>query len=568
MADVKPQKYPQSRRSKFMSYLSLARKYRPQSFPDLIGQEALAKALESAISQDRLPQALLLTGIRGVGKTTTARIYAKSLVCEQGPTITPCQVCENCKALTKGYHEDVLEVDGASNTGVDDVRALIESIDYAPQRSSYKIYIIDEVHMLSQSAFNALLKTLEEPPEHVFFIFATTELDKVPQTIVSRCQLFRLKKFAVIDIVTRLEFILQQESIEFEGAALALIAREGNGSLRDALTTLDQIILLGEGCVKLSIVENFTHKLSHQKCLDFIDLVLEKNTQAIIETISNWEKESADYLGLSEHLSTLCRHSFVLKHHTLSSQERQLFGLTDDDIKQIKALTERYPELDFHRLFKTLVHCQKNMSGSYVDRFVFENHMLEWCFDPGFIRTVDSTTIKAQPKNNDPSKTLQNHTSPAKSAQQIPPATVKAEPPTKPHFPNSWPELIDGFKKLRPLEARNLEEVYPLKYGKDEIKLFVDKDTLSAKWILNATIQEKLKGFLKRNFMFEGAFVLEHGGKDELAQKTSVSNIATQKSVAKTQERADKIKAAKNAPITQDILKTFGGTIQEIQAPD
>jgi len=239
--------------AKAAAYRVLARKYRPQDFTGLIGQEALVRTLRNAFATGRIAHAFMLTGVRGVGKTTTARIIARALNCEgpdgsrKEPTIQPCGVCEPCIAIAESRHLDVQEMDGASNNGVEEVRQIIDSVRYAPASARYKVYIIDEVHMLSKPAFNALLKTLEEPPAHVEFIFATTEVRKVPVTILSRCQRFDLRRIETGELVAHLANIAGQEHIEIDPAALALIARAAEGSVRDALSLLDQAIAHEEG---------------------------------------------------------------------------------------------------------------------------------------------------------------------------------------------------------------------------------------------------------------------------------------------------------------------------------
>ena len=235
-------------------YRVLARKYRPQSFDELIGQEAMVQTLANAIERDRLAHAFLLTGVRGVGKTSTARLIAKALNCigpdgQGGPTIEPCGVCEPCRAIAEGRHIDVIEMDAASHTGVDDVREIIEAVRYAAVSARYKVYIVDEVHMLSKNAFNALLKTLEEPPAHVKFLFATTEVNKVPVTVLSRCQRFDLRRIPAEQLAAHFGEVARSEGVEVEPEALALIARAAEGSARDGLSILDQAIAHGAGGV-------------------------------------------------------------------------------------------------------------------------------------------------------------------------------------------------------------------------------------------------------------------------------------------------------------------------------
>jgi DNA polymerase-3 subunit gamma/tau len=247
--------------AKAQPYRVLARKYRPQRFEELIGQDAMVQTLGNAIKRDRLAHAFLMTGVRGVGKTSTARLIAKALNCigpdgQGGPTISPCNVCEPCVAIAEGRHIDVVEMDAASNTGVDDVREIIEAVRYSAVSARYKVYIVDEVHMLTKNAFNALLKTLEEPPAHVKFLFATTEVNKVPITVLSRCQRFDLRRISAEQLAAHFAEVSAKEGVEVEPEALALIARAAEGSARDGLSILDQAIAHGAGGVTADQVRN------------------------------------------------------------------------------------------------------------------------------------------------------------------------------------------------------------------------------------------------------------------------------------------------------------------------
>jgi len=273
-------------------YRVLARKYRPQTFAELIGQDAMVKTLGNAIARDRLAHAFLMTGVRGVGKTSTARLIAKALNCigpdgQGGPTIDPCGVCEPCRAITEGRHIDVIEMDAASNTGVDDVREIIEAVRYAAVSARYKIYIIDEVHMLSRNAFNALLKTLEEPPPHVKFLFATTEVNKVPVTVLSRCQRFDLRRITPDMLFSHFSAILQKEGVEAEAPAIWLIASAAEGSVRDGLSILDQAIahadLDGGGKVSAEQVRAMLGLSDRSSIAQLMGAILEGNSGAGID---------------------------------------------------------------------------------------------------------------------------------------------------------------------------------------------------------------------------------------------------------------------------------------------
>ena len=271
-------------------YVVLARKYRPQKFEDLLGQDALVQTLTNAIKNNRLHHAYILTGIRGVGKTTTARLIARAINCigedgQGGPTIQPCGVCENCKAIAEGRHIDVIELDAASKTGVDDMREILDGISYKPVIARYKVYIIDEVHMLSKSAFNALLKTLEEPPAHVKFIFATTEIRKVPVTILSRCQRFDLQRLSTETLMTLFHKVLAAEKIEYDDEALHAVARAADGSARDGLSMLDQAIVLGDGKVKNATVENMLGMVDRQQSGELYEKLLSGDVSAVLQTL-------------------------------------------------------------------------------------------------------------------------------------------------------------------------------------------------------------------------------------------------------------------------------------------
>ena len=288
-------------------YVILARKYRPQNFEDLLGQDALVQTLTNAIKNNRLHHAYILTGIRGVGKTSTARIIAKALNCtgldgKGGPTVHPCGVCENCKAITAGRHIDVMELDAASRTGVDDIREILDGVRYKPTNARYKIYIIDEVHMLSKNAFNALLKTLEEPPSHVKFIFATTEIRKVPVTILSRCQRFDLQRLKIDELMTMFHKIISAENLKADEEALQLLARAADGSARDGTSLLDQAISLGVGNVKVDVVKNMIGLADRTQNFELFENLVAGNVDKVITLLQLQYKNGANPVTILQDL--------------------------------------------------------------------------------------------------------------------------------------------------------------------------------------------------------------------------------------------------------------------------
>ena len=318
-------------------YVVLARKYRPQNFEDLLGQDALVQTLTNAIQNNRLHHAYILTGIRGVGKTTTARLIARALNCvgpdgKGGPTIHPCGVCDNCKAIAAGRHMDVMELDAASHTGVDDIRELLDSARYAPTNARYKVYIIDEVHMLSKGAFNALLKTLEEPPAHVKFIFATTEIRKVPVTILSRCQRFDLQRLSIETLTKLFTKILAQENIPAESECLDIIAKVADGSARDGLSLLDQAIVLSNGNIKTDTVKKMLGLADRSQTLSLFEKLVKGDMEGVLKDISEQYTNGAtpliilqDLINITHDLAKIKIVPALLNSTSLSEIEKTTF---------------------------------------------------------------------------------------------------------------------------------------------------------------------------------------------------------------------------------------------------
>ena len=636
-----------------MSYQSLATKYRPKRFQDMVGQDAITVALSNAIRLERIPQGVIFSGVRGIGKTTTARLYAKALNCEQGPTSDPCNDCESCSAINQGIHEDVLEIDGASNTSVDDVRALQETLDYVPQRSPYKIYIIDEVHMLSQSAFNALLKTLEEPPRHVVFAFATTELQKVPETVLSRCQTFHLKRLTLSTIVGRLSEILKQEQVDFEDHALATIAKEGRGSMRDSLTFLDQVIALGGGCVTSESLKGLINTASSKSYISFLQALIKKDAACLMALIEEWDERGIALDDAVEETAKFSRHGFVLKELGTKAIDTNLLGLAPTELDLLLEAAEMADNLELNQIFRTLVKCRKDLDGSELDRFILENYTLEWCLDPGMPSieelkttlsgggglnvkpTVRPATVpapssapsvqheskressggkslkqrwatafsgepgaegskKAEPKNLDQgidqnvepkhsaSDSQQKSVTPPSHSDELPEvqvpipgenveskvdlvgamaniqnvapreqetnsvskpdqtqgvSTPSSSEPSAPvnesqmpktrlgTFPSGWRELVEIWKKQKPLQGRILEETVPLEYSESQIKVAVDVTSMAGAKLLNAEHRKRVLDGIRELFDFNGQLIVVEraGGADEVENEPPIA---------------------------------------------
>ncbi|MDC0740258.1 DNA polymerase III subunit gamma/tau [Polyangium mundeleinium] len=355
-----------------MSYVVLARKYRPQSFEDLVGQGHVSTTLENAIAKNRVAHAFLFTGVRGVGKTTSARILAKSLNCVKGPTSKPCQECAPCKEITVGSDVDVQEIDGASYTGVDDVRKLQESLPYRPSRDRFKIFIVDEVHMLSNNAWNAFLKTLEEPPPHVKFIFATTEVHKIPVTILSRCQRYDFKLISALSITARLRFVLDQEGVAFEDAALSIIAREAAGSMRDAMSLLDQVLawvgvdgdkLTAEGVARVLGVAD--RSVLHGLAAALVD----GDAEACLRTVSDLAHQGYDLPHVARDFLAHLRDLVVAK---VSADPTGLLDLADSELADVKTLAARADADDLARLHQGFSRSYDDITRSGQPRAALE----------------------------------------------------------------------------------------------------------------------------------------------------------------------------------------------------
>jgi DNA polymerase-3 subunit gamma/tau len=357
-----------------MSYLVLARKWRPQVFEELVGQEHVTRTLQNAIAANRLAHAFLFTGPRGVGKTSAARILAKAMNCFQGPTQKPCGQCENCLEIAGGNSIDVLEIDGASNTGVDNVRELRENVRYLPSKSKYKIYIIDEVHMLSTSAFNALLKTLEEPPPHVLFIFATTEPHKIPLTILSRCQRFDFKRLPLNLIFDRLRAIVSSEEVEIDDDTLMLIAREAEGSMRDAQSLLDQAISYGGKEIKGVDVLTLLGIADRKILFDLSAAIFQKDAKGCLLLLDELYRVGYDLGQFCKDFLNHFRNLLVMK---LEGGASPTLTVPEHEIKDLATQAAGVSFEDLHRLFQILLRGEELMARTPFPKVVLEMTLVE-----------------------------------------------------------------------------------------------------------------------------------------------------------------------------------------------
>jgi DNA polymerase-3 subunit gamma/tau len=387
------------------AYQVLARKYRPETFADLVGQDAMVRTLKNAFAADRIAQAFIMTGIRGTGKTTTARIIAKGMNCigpdgSGGPTTQPCGQCEHCVAIAEGRHVDVLEMDAASNTGVGDVREIIDSVHYRAASARYKIYIIDEVHMLSTSAFNALLKTLEEPPAHVKFIFATTEIRKVPVTVLSRCQRFDLRRIEPEVMIALLRRIADSEGAQITEDALALITRAAEGSARDATSLLDQAISHGAGETTADEVRAMLGLADRARVLDLFETIMRGDAAGALSELSAQYADGADPMAILRDLAEITHWISVVK---ITPEAAEDPTISPDERTRGQALAQSLGMRPLTRMWQMLLKALEEVSSAPNSMMAAEmavirlTHVAELPSPEDLVRKLQSETPPPQP---------------------------------------------------------------------------------------------------------------------------------------------------------------------------
>ena len=420
-----------------MDYQVSARKYRPGTFDDVIGQSHVVRTLVNSIATKRIAQAYLFSGTRGVGKTTVARILAKALNCERGQTGTPCSACSNCLEIAQGTSVDVMEIDGASNTSVDDVREIRENVKFAAFRGKYRVYIIDEVHMLSNSAFNALLKTLEEPPPHVVFIFATTEIHKIPATILSRCQHYNFRRIARTEIVERLRHVVEQDKIVIEERSLMALARASEGSMRDGLSLLDQAVAFGGKTIVHTDLEALLGAVPQELVRAMIQAITAQESAAALRVLAQLLDQGHDLRAYCAEVVEYLRNMLVVSVVTSPKEWQGLIEASAEDHTQMAADARSFsPEL-LQELFTIFTQAEDSLRLSAHPRFVLETAAVR---ATRLLRRADGKSVQVvqpvqttRPPQPAPGRTGQP-VSPARSADPTP-----SSPPQLPQSPASIP---------------------------------------------------------------------------------------------------------------------------------
>ena len=375
-----------------MSYQVLARKWRPANFEEMVGQEHVLQALINALDSERLHHAYLFTGTRGVGKTTVARIFAKSLNCDVGISSKPCGDCSSCLEIDEGRSVDLIEIDAASRTGVDDMRELLDNVQYVPTHGRFKIYLIDEVHMLSKHSFNALLKTLEEPPPHIKFLLATTDPQKLPVTVLSRCLQFNLKRMSRHQIQSHLQYLLKEEKVEEESGALGLLAGAAEGSMRDALSLLDQAIAYGAGSVLQETVESMLGAISRDYLFNLFDALLNQDPAAIIGEARNIISHNPDYQRVCAEIISLLQ-QMALRQSGVDTE-------LDDDVsgERTAELAERLSAEEIQLYYQIMLQGRYDLNISPDEATGFEMLMLRLlAFSPDSETTTRPSSEKKSP---------------------------------------------------------------------------------------------------------------------------------------------------------------------------
>ncbi len=532
-----------------MDFQVSARKWRPQKFSELIGQEHIVRTLSNAIELERVSHAFLFSGTRGVGKTTTARILARVLNCEKGPTIDPCGVCTFCTEITEGNCIDVQEIDGASNNGVQEVRDLIDNVQYATSSARYKVYIIDEVHMLSKSAFNALLKTLEEPPPRVIFIFATTELIKIPETILSRCQCFEFKPLSQPQITQQLELICDQEKIEIEKRGLEDISKIGAGSMRDAQSLLDQVIAYSGRKVNSESVEAVLGIVGGNTLETFVDKLIDRQPAALVSLIQEIVKQGKDLGLFCRSLMEYLRNLLIVK---ISKEPEGLLNTHTCSLETLKKQAERFHADELQVMFAILTRAEMEMKRSTLSQMVFEMALLRLIETRPF-QKIDELINKINQSENtnlQPSLPVQSGSSNSQETISTPPANTVSQ-----NSPVSWDRIKQQVSKTKPFFEHYLEKCRVSVLNEKEIHL-VFNDNFTFDLVQTPENIQYLKETAKTVYGHDVDIKLTLDTSQPPAQ---VAVEEKKKSIDTEDTETGKQKS--ESEIIQDALDIFGGVV-------
>lgn len=546
-----------------MSYQVLARKCRPQTFADVVGQEHVTRTLSNAISAGRIAHAYLFAGERGVGKTSIARILAKALNCRSasGPVPEPCGRCASCTEITQGTSMDVHEIDGASNTGVDDVRVLRENARYMPVRDRYKIYIIDEVHMLSKNAFNALLKILEEPPGHVLFMFATTEPHDIPDTILSRCIRFDFRRIAAQAIISHLETIASAEGVQISSAALGLIARESGGSMRDAQTLLERAIAYCGNAVQDQDLREMLGHIDRGLLYAVLEPLVAGDAPACIAALASGCDHGVDPQQYYFSLLEMLRDMLLL--HRAGSTEKAL-DLAEDDRERLKALAGRISAEELLRCFRIFFSAENDITRSSCPRIALELCLLEMITLKQAVPLEDLAERVRELASGAHRQTAADF--PVRSVRESAAAAPAALPgPAQTDAPASAPassaaaahgqaaDFVDFVRGRKYMMAVSHLEQGALELDGDRLRVTVPQQSFHAEWLRSAEAQARLNElaaeFFGRPVRLEVA--------ETVKKKVSEDDTAARRRAAEN--------SALHNPLVQRVVETFQGKVVEIK---
>jgi DNA polymerase-3 subunit gamma/tau len=530
-----------------MDFQVSARKWRPQKFSELIGQEHIVRTLSNAIEMNRVSHAFLFSGTRGVGKTTMARILARVLNCEKGPTVDPCGACSLCEEITAGNCIDVQEIDGASNNGVAEVRDLIDNVQYATSSARYKVYIIDEVHMLSKSAFNALLKTLEEPPPRVIFIFATTELIKIPETILSRCQCFEFKPLSNAQITKQLELICGQEGIQIDEKGLVEISKIGAGSMRDAQSLLDQVIAYSGKKVDTDSVEAVLGIVGGTTLELFAESLIKREPSELIALVQGVANQGKDLGLFCRSVMEYLRNLLMVK---VSRNPETLLNTHTCNLEVLKKQAEGFHADELQQMFTILSRAETEMKRSSLAQMVFEMAILRLTETRPF-KKIDDLIHKINQAEGE-IQPAQPVASPPQS--DAPPA--KSQPVVQPNngsFDSSiWAKVRQEVSRKRPAFEHYLDKCQVLALNEKEIQLmFPDSFTLDM--VGTPENIQFIKDMVQSASGHEVQVILKLGE----VRPTPPANEQKKKTINDENQGRQKTESE----IIQDALDIFGGTV-------